>query len=364
MKRFLIKLLHRLEACATRLLGSSLGGTGILPVCPDFRLLRHPSTRPAGLVLAIILFCGIALCGFSNEADAKSYRIALVMKAVTNPFFHAMEEGAKTEAEKLGVTLLPASVERETDIDRQIGLVEDFIVKQVDAIVIAPASSQGLVPVLKRAQSEGIYVVNIDNPLDKDAMKQQEFTCPFVGSDNQLGACIATHALVAKMGAVGEIAMLEGIPGVTNAELRKAGFLSVIQPVPGIKLVASQTANWETEQAFNVTSNILTAHPNLRGIFCANDNMALGAIAALEAGGKTGEVAVTAYDNLEAAREAILEGKMFATIEQHPERMGAYGVRVAKDHLDGKPVEDYTRTPLDLIDYQYLVKVMGMAGKK
>jgi ribose transport system substrate-binding protein len=161
------------------------------------------------------------------------------------------------------------------------------------------------------------------------------------------------------MGGTGEVAMLEGIPGVTNAELRKAGFLSVIEHVPGVKLAASQSANWETEQAYNVTTNILTARPNLKGLFCANDNMALGAIAALDAAGKTGQVIVVAYDNLEAAQEAIMEGRMHATIEQHPELMGAYGVRAAKDHLDGKPVSDYIPTPLDLIDYRYLVKVMG-----
>lgn len=307
------------------------------------------------LVLSGVLISSLCESGWTKES-----RIALVMKAVTNPFFHAMEQGAKAEAEKLGVTLFPASVERETDIDKQIALVENFIVKQVDAIVIAPASSQGLVTVLKQAQDEGIYVVNIDNPLDEQAMKQQGLKCPFVGSDNKLGASIATHALVAHMGGTGEVAMLEGIPGVTNAELRKAGFLSVIEHVPGMKLAASQSANWETEQAYNITTNILTAHPNLKGLFCANDNMALGAIAAVDSAGKTGQVIVVAYDNLEAAQEAILEGKMHATIEQHPELMGAYGVRAAKDHLDGKPVNDYIPTPLDLIDYRHLVKVMGM----
>jgi len=311
--------------------------------------------RAFSLILAGVFFCGLA-----GDVPAREYRIALVMKAVTNPFFHAMEQGAKAEAEKIGVKLSPASVERETDIDQQIGLVENFIVKQVDAIVIAPASSQGLVPVLKRAQEEGIYVVNIDNPLDEQAMEEQGLECPFVGSDNKRGSSIATHALVAYMGCEGEIAMLEGIPGVTNAELRKAGFLSVVENTPGVKLVASQSANWESEQAYNVTTNMLTAHPNIKGLFCANDNMALGAIAAIDAVGKAGQIIVVAYDNLEAAREAIIEGKMYATIEQHPELMGAYGVRAAKDHLDGKAVPDYIPTPLDLIDYRYLIKVMGM----
>ena len=284
----------------------------------------------------------------------KKVKIALVMKALSNPFFKSMEDGARAEAAKLGIELFVQGTNKETDVAQQVSLVENFITRRVDAIVIAPASSSGLVPVLFRAQTQGVYVVNIDNPLDEKTKKDLGLKCPFVGSDNALGASLAAHDLVAAIGGQGEVAILEGIPGVLNAELRKQGALRVFKEEPNIKIVTSQTAEWDMEKGFQVFSNILTAHPNINGLFAANDNMALGAIRAIDAAGKTGKIAVVSYDNLKPAQEAILAGKIISTIEQHPELMGAYGIRAAVDHLNGKDVAEKVVTPLDVIDYRYL----------
>ncbi|MBI1387358.1 MAG: substrate-binding domain-containing protein [bacterium] len=295
-----------------------------------------------------------AAAGVPAIAQGKKYKIALVMKALSNPFFHAMEVGAREEADRLGVEFFVQGTNKETDITQQISIVENFITRRVDAIVIAPASSTALVPPLFRAQAQGIYVVNIDNPLDEAAKKQMNLQCPFIGSDNALGASLACHDLVAAMGGRGDVAILEGIPGVINAELRKQGAMRIFDAEPEIKVVASQTAEWETEQAYQAFTNMLTAHPTIKGLFAANDSMALGAIRAIDAAGKTGQIAVTSYDNLEAAQEAVLAGKIISTIDQHPELMGAYGVRAAKDHLDGKEVAATISTPLDVVDFRRL----------
>ncbi|MBN2327464.1 MAG: substrate-binding domain-containing protein [Candidatus Omnitrophica bacterium] len=287
-------------------------------------------------------------------AQNRSYKIALVMKALSNPFFHTMQVGAEEEAKKLGIDLRVQGTNKETDVTQQINIVQNFITQKVDAIVIAPASSSGLVPILFQAQQRGVYVVNIDNPLDEATVKQIGLQCPFVGSDNAMGASLAAHDLVAAMGGIGEVAILEGIPGVINAELRKQGARRIFDAEPKIQVVASQTAEWETETAYRIFTNILTAHPNIRGLFAANDNMALGALRAIEAAGKGGRIVITSYDNLTAVQEAILDGKIISTIEQHPELMGAYGVRAAKDHLDGKDIPPKIDTPLDVIDYRYL----------
>ncbi|MGI6454853.1 MAG: substrate-binding domain-containing protein [bacterium] len=300
------------------------------------------------------LFAGaLAASKFSTAAERK-YTIALVMKALSNPFFHAMQVGAEEEAGKLGVDLLVQGTNKETDITQQVNIVENFMTRRVDALVIAPASSTALVPVLMRAKAQGIYVVNIDNPLDEQTKKSMGLECPFIGSDNALGASLAAHDLVAAMGGRGEVAILEGIPGVMNAELRKQGARRVFDAEEHIDVVASQTAEWETEAAFQVFTNMLTAHPNITGLFASNDNMALGAISAIDTAGKTGQIHVTSYDNLKAAQDAVLAGKIVSTIDQHPELMGAYGVRAAKDHLDGKEVPAYIPTPLEVIDYRSL----------
>jgi len=261
-----------------------------------------------------------------------------------------MQVGAEEEAKKLGIQLLVQGTNKETDVTQQVNIVQNFVTQKVDAIVIAPASSSGLVPILFQAQQRGVYVVNIDNPLDEATVKQIGLKCPFVGSDNALGASLAAHDLVAAMGGVGEVAILVGIPGVITGELRKQGARRILDAEPKIKVVASQTAEWETETAYRIFTNMLTAHPNIKGLFAANDNMALGALRAIEAAGKGGQVAITSYDNLTAAQEAIREGKIVSTIEQHPELMGAYGVRAAKDDLDGKEVPAKIDTPLDVID--------------
>ena len=250
--------------------------------------------------------------------------------------------------------LLVQGTNKETDITQQVNIVENFMTRRVDALVIAPASSTALVPVLMRAKAQGIYVVNIDNPLDEQTKKSMGLECPFIGSDNALGASLAAHDLVAAMGGRGEVAILEGIPGVMNAELRKQGARRVFDAEEHIDVVASQTAEWETEAAFQVFTNMLTAHPNITGLFASNDNMALGAISAIDTAGKTGQIHVTSYDNLKAAQDAVLAGKIVSTIDQHPELMGAYGVRAAKDHLDGKEVPAYIPTPLEVIDYRSL----------
>jgi len=310
---------------------------------------RRTALKNLGLAVSTL-----AMSSPLASAQGKSYKIALVMKALSNPFFHSMQVGAEEEAKKLGVTLLVQGTNKETDVTQQVNIVQNFITQKVDAIVIAPASSSGLVPILLQAQQRGVYVVNIDNPLDEATVKQVGLKCPFVGSDNALGSSLAAHDLVAAMGGVGEVAILEGIPGVINAELRKQGARRVLDAEPKIKVVASQTAEWETETAYRIFTNMLTAHPNIKGLFAANDNMALGALRAIEAAGKGGKIAITSYDNLVAAQEAIQQGKIVSTIEQHPELMGAYGVRAAKDHLDGKEVLAKIDTPLDVVDFRYL----------
>ena len=310
---------------------------------------RRQALKTAGLWAG-----GLVMTAGRAIAADKPFRIVLVMKALSNPFFHAMEVGAREEAEKLGVELLVQAINKETDVAQQVTIVENVMTKRADAVVIAPASSTGLVPVLMRAKAQGIYVVNIDNPLDEKTKQQMEFTCPFVGSDNALGAALAAHDLVAAMGGVGEVAMLEGIPGVINAELRKQGAMRIFQAEPRMQVAASQTAEWETEKAYRVFTNMMTTHANLRGLFAANDSMALGALRAIEAAGKAGQILITSYDNLKVAQEAILQGKIHSTVEQHPELMGAYGVRAAFDHLSGKEVPDRIDTPLEVIDYKRL----------
>ncbi len=154
-----------------------------------------------------------------------------------------------------------------------------------------------------------------------------------------------------------KVAMLEGIRGVDNAEARKQGFLKAMSEHEAeIEVAAMDTANWMLEQGEQVCANMLTAHPDIKGIFCANDMMALGAIKAIEAAGKAGEVVVCAYDNIKAAQEALLAGTLAATIEQHPYFMGNFGVAAAIMTLEGGDVPQEIEVPVELITKEVLLK--------
>lgn len=299
----------------------------------------------------VIVFSLIISVLLGGEVLAAQPRVALIMKTLTNPFFLAMEEGGRKGAKEFNVNLTVVSAEGETSITQQIGLIEDMTTQQVRAIVIAPIDSKAVVPALARAQKAGIHIINIDNRIDPIAAKEGGLDVEiFISASNVTGGKLATSYLICLLGGRGNVAMLEGIPGVDNAEGRKTGFLKAVELFSEIEIVAMQTAHWKTEEALNVFSNILQAHPNLNGLFAANDMMALGAIQAIEAAGKTGQIYVTSYDNLKAAQAAVLGGRMHATIEQNPALMGYYGVKFALDAINGKEIPKEFMVPLEVVD--------------
>jgi ribose transport system substrate-binding protein len=302
------------------------------------------------------LFCAILACfmlvvgtprGFGadsksgTEGDAKT--VGLIMKTLTNPFFIEMEKGARRAEKELGVRLLVKTGAKETSIDQQIAIVEDMIRQHIDAIVIAPGSSTELIPVLKKAQSAGIRIVNIDNRLDPGlSAKIGLVDVPFISVDNVQGAYLATRVIIQKVHPPAVAAIIEGIRAATNAANRKQGALKAFEENPGIRVAAMETANWKIDEAFTVTSRIFAAHPDVTLLFCANDMMALGAVQYLQGAGKT-QVQVAGFDALDEAVKAIREGKLQATVDQNAGQQGYLGVKYAVDMIQGKkpPLETF-----------------------
>ncbi len=282
------------------------------------------------------------------------------MKALSNPFFIKMEEGAKRYAEQHGIPIEVFGVERETDVTRQIGMLENLIARKYGAIVIAPVDSEKLIPACKKALDNGIVVINIDNPLHKTTLEKMNISIPFVGSDNYKGASLVGNYLRQKMSNKGTVIVIEGIRGVENAELRKQGFIDTITKDSDIKIVASETANWHTEEALSVVTTLIQKHSDVNAIFCANDNMAIGAVQSLDMFGLTDQVWIGAYDNIDEVRSEMRSNRIHATVEQHPELMGEYGVMLAAQGLKGKSNPDITTTPLDLITFDSFDKTVAM----
>lgn len=283
-------------------------------------------------------------------------RIALVMKTLTNPFFVEMERGARQAEQELDIVLTVKTGAKETSIEQQIAIVKQLIRDQVDAIVIAPASSTDLVPVLVEAQAAGIPIVNIDNRLDQElSAKVGLANVPFISVDNELGAYLSAQVLSSRIDRPTQAVILEGIRSADNAQERKAGALRAFAENDLIQLVASETANWKIDEAYDVISNLYSQHPEIKAIFCANDMMALGVLKYLEDTGRT-DVLVVAYDALAEANAAVAEGRLLATVDQQAALQGYKGVLTALRMIQGETIPSEELVDVRLVTAETLIE--------
>jgi ribose transport system substrate-binding protein len=303
-------------------------------------------------VLVVSLLCVSA----SSFAAEKKPVVGLVMKSLANEFFKIMEEGARKFAAEDGTfELIPVGMNSETDIDTQISAMENFITQKVDMIVLAPADSVGLVPSVKKAVDAGIAVVNFDVTLDKKALTDnglpEDFL--FVGPDNTLGSELVGKYMAEKLGKGAKVIIIEGNPGADNAKQRKDGFMKVVEAYT-LDLLESTTAHWETEEANTVMTNLLTRYPDVQGVMCANDSMALGVVKAIEAAGKIDKIAVVGFDNIDACQALIKEGKMLATVDQFGPEMAANAIKVGFRIVKGEKLSGWERTDVKVVSKETL----------
>ncbi len=287
--------------------------------------------------------------------------VALVMKALSNPFFFKMEEGARKYAQEENIPFEVFALERETDVERQIGIVENLISRGYGAIIIAPTDSKRLVRICSKALEKNIVVINIDNPLHQETMDQFGISIPFVGSDNRIGAGMVGRYVKNKLKGRGQVIVIEGIRGVENADLRKQGFIEAVTQNSAIEVISSESANWHTDEVLSLATKLLQKYKTVDAIFCANDKMALGVLQAFDNLDLMRNIWLAGYDNIESVRDEMRNGRIHATVEQHPELMGQYGVELARQALNGQRIPSYKRTPLDLITYEPFNKTVALS---
>ncbi len=278
------------------------------------------------------------------------------MKSLANDFFAAMEAGAKSHHAQHAdqYDLLSNGIKDESDLGRQVALVDEMVASGVDAIVIAPADSKALVPALRKAIKAGVVVVNIDNQLDAEVLQQEGVTIPFVGPDNTAGAKKVGDHLAGQLAKGDKVAVLEGKTTALNGVQRRLGFEAAMQDA-GIEIVSSQSADWETDKANTIAASMLSEHPEIKAILAANDSMAIGAAAAVKSAGRTGEVIIVGFDNIPAAQDLIREGKILATADQHADQLAAFGIEIAREILmDPNSVPADVETPVDLVTAESL----------
>lgn len=244
------------------------------------------------------------------KANSK-YLIACIVKNSTNPYMIKQLDGFKAAGAFMGFDAVALAPAKADNIEEQVKIIEDLIQKGVKGLVIHPSDSNGIVPIVEKAMSLGIPVVVIGTPANTDKIFFR------TGMDYTDSGRRITEAAIQKMGGKGNVIILEGPPQAINAKERLNGMLETIAKYPGVKVLDSQTANFNRLNALQVMENLLQKHKDVQGVFAANDEMALGAIQALEAAGRK-NVVVSGVDGSKDASQAVLEGRLTVTSNADP----------------------------------------------
>ena len=295
-----------------------------------------------------------------ESAASRQIRIALILKTLNSPFFNDLKDGAVSAAERLNVELIVQAPEREIDVEKQMQIIENLIQSRVNAICVTPSGSRELIPAIGKANQAGIPVLIVDTRIDEQAARDEGVkTVTFIGSDNYQGGKIAGEYIASLSTAQLKVAVLEGIPGHETGDNRVRGFREGIEKYAQVRIVASQPANWERDQGYNVMQNLLQAHPDIEVVFACNDLMALGAMEAIAAAGKSEKIRIIGFDAVEEARQEILANRILASVAQHPNEMGQLAVETAVKALAGDSIPPYIPVNIELITRDNLVLDTG-----
>ncbi|WNC93359.1 substrate-binding domain-containing protein [Paraburkholderia sp. FT54] len=316
-------------------------------------------TSSWGMRRRVLLAGALAAAGISGAADAavtpgSKLKIALVLKSLGDPFTVAMANAAQNYqqhyASQFGLTVRGTATE--SDTAGQIRMVEEMIKAKMNAIVIAPSDSKALTAVVARAVKAGIITVAIDNPLDEAFQGAAGITVPFVGPNNRKGAQEVGNYLAQRLKAGDQVGIIEGSSADRNAQQRTDGCRDAMNAA-GINIVAVQAADWDYGKGRDVASKMLGEHPQIRGLLCGNDNMAMGAVDAVRDAGRTGGVYITGYNDIDAIKPLIADGRVLATINQFAARQAVFGLDVAlkavTEQKKQSELSSVIETPLQLV---------------
>lgn len=264
--------------------------------------------------------------------------IGLVLSTLDNPFFVTLKEGAEGKANELDYEL--TVLDSQNDSAKELSNMEDLISRKVDLILINPTDSDAVGNAIKLANENGIPVIT----LDRGANSGEVVT--HIASDNVAGGKMAGEYIIEKLEGKGKVVELEGIAGTSAARDRGEGFNSAIE-TSDIEVVAKQVADFDRTQGLNVMENILQAQSEINAVFAHNDEMALGAIKAIEASGRT--IMVVGFDATDDAVKSVEDGIMAATVAQQPALIGSMGVEMADKAIKGESLESFIPVDLQLV---------------
>lgn len=296
--------------------------------------------------ISIGLSAALLAAVLASPAGAQDKPVyGVLLKTLSNPFWGAMEQGIKDGTGEAGVEYFLQAVESDQAAEPQLNTCNTMLQRKPAVMITAAINSTILLPCLKQATEMGIPVVDLDANLDHEIAEKAGVKIAFtIGSDNTEAGAKGADFMAEKLkGKTGSVLVIEGLAGNITGQKRAKGFADQLAKVaPDLKIVASLPGDWDRQKAANITNDTLTANPDLVGIFCANDTMALGAVESVYAAGKGGEIVVIGVDGNSDAVKAIKAGRLTASVAQLPYLVGKQAVEKAKAVLAGEPVDKFT----------------------
>ncbi|MGC8787296.1 MAG: substrate-binding domain-containing protein, partial [Anaerolineae bacterium] len=278
----------------------------------------------------------------------KVYKIKAIEKTLINEHWQFMKAGYEFAAQRYGVEIEVGSVPTEADTAAQLALLESWLTMGVDALCVSPITPNNLNPALAKASEMGIPIINVDELIPEDVAKEAGIKIATrIASNNYYAGVLAGKYMLDHLQPGAKVAVIEGMAGNVSGMSRRDGFLDTVKDK--LNVVASQPGNWDRALANSITTNILQANPDLAGLYCANDTMALGAAEAIAAAGKEGKIILIGTDAIPEAKEAVKAGRMTGTVAQFPFEMGVLAVEAAIKVLEGRPVADRIDAPIKLL---------------
>lgn len=276
------------------------------------------------LLAAAVLSASAMTTAFADEGDAD---YAVVLKVFSSEFWQTMREGVIAEAEKQGVKVDVYAANSEDDVEGQTTIMENAINQGYKGIAFAPISPDNLNPAIADATSKGIAIVNIDEVVNLEGLNALGGKIyAVVATDNVDVGRMGAQYIIDSIGGQGKVAIIEGKAGTASGEDRRQGATDAFNAAPGIELVESQPADWDRTKAYDIATNYINKYPDLAGIYCCNDTMAMGAQAAVNASGA--KVLVVGTDGNSDAIESVQRGELAATVRQMPDHIGARGLQM------------------------------------
>jgi len=295
--------------------------------------------------------------GSRDEAfgAAKRYKMVFIVKSMDNPFWNMMIEGAQMAAKDLGIEVKGLAPIKPNNVEEQIRMMEDAITAKMDAIIVVPSDSKGIIPGIEKANRAGIPVFTSNTRAFGGKF------IGFAGAPNEEAAYLVAKAFLETLGGKGNVIVLEGVPGAQTAIDRKAGVDRAIKEFPNVKVLSSQTAKFSRVEGMRVMENLLQQFPKIDAVVATNDEMALGAIEAIDAVKRLKDIKVSGFDGNDDAIKSVSEGRLVITGAQRPDAQAYWSVMGTYMFLEGYPVPKDIYVPCPPVDKnnvgEYLKKI-------